>query len=87
MKTTAAQIREAKAEGTMSRVSGTNQIVFSNGVVFEEETQRNITSLWNKLRKMGYDIVRNSESNEIEGYCQANELGLNFPEPTMLINN
>ena len=84
---TAKQIREAKPEGTMSKVSGTNNIVFKNGVIFTLDNQREVTKLWNKLRNMGYDITRNSDSDEFDGLCQANKLGLEFPEPTMLVNN
>ena len=85
--TTAKQIRSTKPEGTMTMVSGNNNIEFTNGVVFESETSREKTNLWNKLLRMGYDRVHNFQSDEFDGLCQAGELGIDPFACTIMCSN
>ena len=77
--TTASQIRKANPQGSMTMVSGNNDIVFDNGVVFSSATPREKYNLWNKLQRMGYSKHYSGyfKTDEFAGLCQAGELGLN----------
>jgi hypothetical protein len=75
--TTSNQIKAASPSGKMTMVSGTNNIVFDNGVVFSSETPREKTNLWNKLKRMGFEQHYNFSSDEFDGICQAAKNGEN----------
>lgn len=85
--TTSAQIRKANPQGSMTMVSGKNDIVFDNGVVFTSATPREKTNLWNKLQRMGYSKHYNFQSDEFDGLCQAGQLGLNPFACTIMCSN
>lgn len=87
--TTAAQIRKANPQGSMTMVSGTNDIVFDNGVVFTSATPMEKTNLWNKLKRMGYSQPDGGyfQTDEFAGLCQAGELGLNPFAYTIMCSN
>ena len=76
---TASKIRKANPQGTMTMVSGTNDIVFQNGVTFQSETSMQKVTLWNKLIRMGYDYKRASffGQDELDGLCMAAANGEN----------
>jgi hypothetical protein len=61
----------------MTMVSGTNNIVFENGVIFTESNSKDKTNLWNKLIRMGFDRNYNVSSDENAGLAQAGKLGQN----------
>jgi hypothetical protein len=86
---TTAQIRKANPEGSMSMVSGNNDIVFDNGVIFTSATPREKTNLWNKLIRMGYSRPSDGylKSDEFNGLCQAGQLGLNPFNCTIMCSN
>lgn len=75
--TTAAQIRKANPQGKMTMVSGTQQIIFDNGVIFESSNSIEKQNLWNKLIRMGYERHYNFSSDEFDGICQAAQNGEN----------
>lgn len=75
--TTATQIRQANPNGKMTMVSGNNNIVFDNGVIFQSATSREKTNLWNKLKRMGFEQHFNFSSDEHDGIVQASENGEN----------
>jgi hypothetical protein len=77
MKNTSKQIRNANPSGKMTKVSGTNNIVFDNGVTFTNETSREQTNLWNKLKRMGFEQHYNFSSDENEGLVEAGRRGEN----------
>ena len=83
----AKQILAANPEGTMTKVSGTFNIEFSNGVVFECKNSKELAKLWVKLQDMGYSRIFNFDSDENEGLAQANELGLESPKATCICSN
>ena len=60
-------------------VSGTNDIVFANGVTFSSETSLQKVKLWNKLVRMGYEKPETSffGQDELEGLCMASANGEN----------
>lgn len=75
--TTTAQIRKANPQGKMTMISGTQEIVFDNGVVFESSNSREKQNLWNKLKRMGFEQHYNFSSDEFDGICQASQIGEN----------
>lgn len=75
--TTASQIRKANPSGKMTMISGTNNIVFDNGVVFQSASSREKTNLWNKLKRMGFEQHYNFSSDETDGLVQASLNGEN----------
>lgn len=75
--TTANQIRKAKAEGKMSKVSGTNDIIFDNGVILTSDSSKECQKLWNKLKRMGFEQHYNFSSDEFDGIVEAAKIGEN----------
>jgi hypothetical protein len=86
---TAAVLRKMNITGTMTMISGTDEIKFSDGIVLNSISLKEKTKLWNKLIRMGYDRYRGNNNNgdEFDGLCQANELGLDFPECTIMCSD
>jgi hypothetical protein len=80
-------IISANPQGQMTMVSGTNDIVFSNGVVLTSATSREKETLWNKLTRMGYEQVTNTSSDEFDGLVQAAQIGENPFECTIMCAN
>jgi hypothetical protein len=76
-KHTAKTIKNANPSGKMTMVSGTNQIVFDNGVTFTTQTSKEKTNLWNKLKRMGFEQHYNFSSDENEGIAEAGRIGQN----------
>lgn len=74
---TASEIRKSNPSGKMTMVSGTNSIVFDNGVTFECSSSREKTNLWNKLKRMGFEQHYNFSSDETDGIVQASLNGEN----------
>ena len=74
---TTKQIRQVKPEGKMTKVSGTNNIVFDNGVTFVSESSKEQQKLWNKLISIGYVRHLNLSSDEMQGIKQAGDNGEN----------
>lgn len=77
MKNTVKQIRSANPSGKMTMVSGTNNIVFDNGVIFTSESSKEKRSLWNKLKRMGFEQHYNFSSDEFQGVAEAGRRGEN----------
>jgi hypothetical protein len=75
--TTSNQIRQANPQGKMTKVSGTNDIVFDNGVTFKSETSKEMQNLWNKLIRMGFVRHLNLGGDEFTGIKQAGDNGEN----------
>lgn len=76
MKTTN-EIRKSKAEGKMTMVSGTNNIIFDNGVVFSCDSSKEQNKLWNKLKTMGFEQHYNFSSDQFDGIIEASKIGEN----------
>lgn len=74
---TAKEIRQANPQGKMTMVSGTNDIVFDNGVTFTSESSREKKNLWNKLVRMGFNQHYNFSSDEMNGVAEAGRRGEN----------
>ena len=83
----AKEIRKANPQGRMTKKSGTNDIVFDNGVVFENANFRAKTKLWNKLKRMGFEQHYNFSSDEMDGIAQAGKNGENPFRYTMICAN
>jgi hypothetical protein len=61
----------------MTMVSGTNDILFDNGVRLTTPNSKELHKLWRKLKRMGFVQHYNFSSDEADGIRQAGELGLN----------
>jgi hypothetical protein len=85
---TLSQIQTANPQGRMSMVSGTNQIVFDNGVVLTSASSRLNDKLWRKLEALGYQAHGNdNQSDEVEGLVQASLNGENPFQCTVMCAN
>lgn len=87
MTNSANQIRKANPVGKMTMVSGNNNIVFDNGVIFESENSREQRKLWDKLLRMGFERHYNFSSDEFDGLAQAGANGENPFAFTMMCSN
>lgn len=74
---TAKEIRQANPQGKMTMVSGTNDILFDNGVTFTSASPRESRNLWNKLERMGFERHYNFSSDEMDGLAEAGRIGEN----------
>lgn len=74
---TSNEIRKANPIGKMTMVSGTENIVFDNGVTFESLNSNEKRKLWNKLKRMGFEQHFNFSSDEFDGIVEAGRRGEN----------
>ncbi len=81
------EIRAASPAGKMTKVSGTNEIKFDNGITFDSNSQKEQTKLWNKLKRMGFQQHRNTESDEMQGMAEAGRNGENPFAFTIICSN
>lgn len=81
------EIKLANPQGTMTKLSGTYSIQFTNGVLFQCTTPKEQLKLWEKLKNMGYFQSYNFQSDEEDGLSQANELNLPQPKASCLCSN
>ena len=86
---TTQEIKSANPAGTFSMdySNEIHSVVFSNGVRFNCESLKEATKLYKKLEKMEYTRSFNFQSDEFDGMCQANQLGLEFPKATCICSN
>jgi hypothetical protein len=83
------EIRKAAPFGFMTMVSGTNEILFENGVKFDSVNGLEKKKLWDKLVRMGYEYKRASywESEEVEGLSMAAANGENPFKCSIICSN
>jgi len=68
---TTKQIRTSNPQGCMTMVSGNNDIIFDNGIIFTSENSKEKQKLWNKLIRIGFNRYYNFSSDENDGLVQA----------------